>query len=247
MDFNAGLERYLLMAKVQKGAACREIIDQAISAPDVFMFQELLDLPQIQGLVGTEHEPTHRLLQCFAYGTVRQYKEQAALLPELKPEQHRKLQLLSIVFLCSQSKIVPYAELMQEAGIATVEDLEDTLIDAFGLGLVQGQLDQAQQQIQVTFAASRDLQEGDLDAMLNTITGWTNLAESTLTTLRTQMAQADSVKQARQDHSVAIQKQVEENTVKHQLDAKAAASNPRARAVRDAQSWGPSGMAGPSQ
>ena len=95
------------------------------------MFQELLDLPQIQSLVGTTHEPTYRLLQCFAYGTVRQYKgsvaafaqtilapchprlvaltktiilAQAANLPELKAEQKRKLQLLSIVFLCCQSK-----------------------------------------------------------------------------------------------------------------------------------------------
>lgn len=38
------------------------------------MFQELLDLPQIQALADSEHKAIFRLLQCFAYGTVSQYK-----------------------------------------------------------------------------------------------------------------------------------------------------------------------------
>eukprot|EP00730_Choanoeca_flexa_P015635 TRINITY_DN7225_c0_g1_i1.p1 TRINITY_DN7225_c0_g1~~TRINITY_DN7225_c0_g1_i1.p1 ORF type:complete len:147 (+),score=32.97 TRINITY_DN7225_c0_g1_i1:151-591(+) len=138
MDFNAGLERYLLMAKVQKGAACRELIDQAIGAPDVFMFQELLDLPTIQALEGTEHEPSFRLLQCFAYGTINEYKAQSSCLPELKPAQHRKLQLLTLVSACSQSKLVPYDHLLLQTGIATVDELEVSILQRLS-GTVAGQ------------------------------------------------------------------------------------------------------------
>ena len=38
------------------------------------MFGELLEMPNIKALVGTEHEPLVKLLEIFTYGTYADYK-----------------------------------------------------------------------------------------------------------------------------------------------------------------------------
>ena len=44
----AKLEQYLLMSKAAKGAAAAKLIQDATSAPGVFVFAELLEQPNIQ-------------------------------------------------------------------------------------------------------------------------------------------------------------------------------------------------------
>ena len=52
MDFGANfiskLEPFLLISKSAKGAAAAKLIQDATSAPGVFVFAELLELPSIQ-------------------------------------------------------------------------------------------------------------------------------------------------------------------------------------------------------
>ena len=43
-----GLEQFVLLAKSAKGAAVVELINQALSAPGVFVFGELLEMPSVQ-------------------------------------------------------------------------------------------------------------------------------------------------------------------------------------------------------
>lgn len=47
-NFPAKLEPYLLMGKSMKGAAAAKLVQDATSAPGVFVFSELLELPNIQ-------------------------------------------------------------------------------------------------------------------------------------------------------------------------------------------------------
>ena len=47
-NHSAKLEPFLLMAKSLKGAAAAKLIQDATSAPAVFVFSELLELPNIQ-------------------------------------------------------------------------------------------------------------------------------------------------------------------------------------------------------
>lgn len=47
-NFGAKLEPFLLMAKSVKGAAAAKLIQDATSAPGVFVFSELLELPNIK-------------------------------------------------------------------------------------------------------------------------------------------------------------------------------------------------------
>ena len=47
-NYSAKLEPFLLMAKSLKGAAAAKLIQDTTSAPAVFVFSELLELPNIQ-------------------------------------------------------------------------------------------------------------------------------------------------------------------------------------------------------
>jgi COP9 signalosome complex subunit 7 len=47
-NFVSRLEPFLLMAKSAKGAAAAKLIQDVTSAPGVFVFTELLELPNIQ-------------------------------------------------------------------------------------------------------------------------------------------------------------------------------------------------------
>jgi len=47
-NFAAKLEPFLLISKSAKGAAAAKLVQDATSAPGVFVFAELLELPNIQ-------------------------------------------------------------------------------------------------------------------------------------------------------------------------------------------------------
>lgn len=48
LNSTAKLEPFLLMSKNVKGAAAAKLVQDATSAPGVFVFAELLELPNIQ-------------------------------------------------------------------------------------------------------------------------------------------------------------------------------------------------------
>lgn len=54
------LEQFVLLSKTAKGAAAVELIKQALEAPGVYVFGELLDMPNIKE-VGLSSLPTIRL------------------------------------------------------------------------------------------------------------------------------------------------------------------------------------------
>lgn len=45
------LEQFVLLAKTAKGAACLELIKQVLEAPGVYVFGELLDMPNISEVI----------------------------------------------------------------------------------------------------------------------------------------------------------------------------------------------------
>jgi COP9 signalosome complex subunit 7 len=50
-DSSAKLEPFLLMSKSAKGAAAAKLVQDATSAPGVFVYAELLKLPNIQEVI----------------------------------------------------------------------------------------------------------------------------------------------------------------------------------------------------
>jgi len=183
----AKLEPFLLMSKSAKGAAAAKLIQDATSAPGVFVFAELLDMPTIQELAKSEQAPYHSLLQLFAYGTFEDYLKHKSTLPALNEAQLIKLKLLSLVSLSLERRILPYSLLLQTLNISTIRELEDLIIDGVYLDLLRGRLDQKAQQFEVEYAAGRDLAPGQLDALLTSLKAWSETTSTVLATLDEQM------------------------------------------------------------
>lgn len=73
------LAPYLALAKsATSPRAAADLITQATSAPNTYVFAELLQQRNVQALQGNEQYSSHfELLKCFAWGTWEQYKGKA--------------------------------------------------------------------------------------------------------------------------------------------------------------------------
>ncbi|MGH0144478.1 UNVERIFIED_CONTAM: hypothetical protein FKN15_002907 [Acipenser sinensis] len=99
------LEQFLLLAKSTKGAALAALLKQLLESPGVYVFGEVLDMPNVRELESGPHASVYQLLNLFAYGTYCDYKENASSLPELSAAQKNKLRHLSIVTLAANLKV----------------------------------------------------------------------------------------------------------------------------------------------
>jgi len=69
-------------------------------------------------------------------------------------------------------QILPYADLLQALDISNVRELEDLIIDAIYLDLLQGKLDQKEEQLEVSYTTGRDLEPGKLEQVLAALQDW---------------------------------------------------------------------------
>jgi len=203
------LQQFLVMGKNAKGKACVALIQQVLSAPNVFVFGEFLDLPNTQHLQETEDKKYLDLLRIFAYGTYSDYKANAAQLPQLTPGQTRKLQQLTIVSLSCQSRSIPYSVLQKELDITEVRELEDLIIDAIYQGVIQGKLDQKSKQLDVESAIGRDIKPESLDNMLHVLTLWGTQAELLLKTIKEKVNHANLMNETEKKQKEEFEKRVE--------------------------------------
>jgi len=167
-----------------KGAAAAKLIQDATSAPAVFVFSELLELPNIQELGKSEqHHKSFALLQLFSYKTYQDYLQHKDLFPPLNSAQMIKLQHLTIVSLAADRRILPYSDLLQALDISNVRELEDLIIDAIYLDLLHGKLDQKEEQLEVTYTMGRDLEPGKLEQILAALEDWASMTSAVLANL----------------------------------------------------------------
>jgi len=184
------LESFVLMAKSAKGAGAAKLIENATSAPGVFVFRELLDSPNVQELSSNPQlVPYLDLLKLFSYGTYEEYKLRKDALPSLNPPQLIKLKNLSIVSLASQSRILPYADLRSYLDVGSIRELEDLIIDAMYQDVLRGRLDQKEQQLEVEYTMGRDLRPGQLEELLGALKHWSEQTSQVINALDTKMTQ----------------------------------------------------------
>ncbi|KAG8871552.1 hypothetical protein FRB97_008583 [Tulasnella sp. 331] len=187
------LEPFLLMAKSAKGAAAAKLIQDATSAPGVFVFAELLEVNNIQELAtNPQHAPFLELLKLFSYGNYDEYKAHKDALPPLNANQLIKLKNLSIVSLSSKSRILPYAHLKTYLDIGTMRELEDLIIDAMYQDVLRGRLDQKEQQLEVEYTMGRDLRPGQLEEILAALKDWSQSTAQVIAALDTKLLQIDA-------------------------------------------------------
>jgi len=211
----AAIQTFVLLSKSAKGKACAAVIQQALSTPNVYVFGELLEMPNVQQLAETEDKKVLELLKIFAYGTYRDYK--AGSFPPLTPTQTKKLKQLTIVSLSAQSKVIPYSILQQELDIAELRELEDLIIDAVYQGIIHGQLDQKKKQLEVENCMGRDIRPEAIDEMVQVLTDWSGQADVLLKSIKEKISYANIMNEARQRQKEDFEKRVE--TVKSSLKA----------------------------
>jgi len=198
-DKNAeALQQYLLLAKNAKGKAAVALITQALNAPGLYHFGELLSHPNIAPLEQSD-KSSFDALRIFAFGTLTDYKAQAGL-PELSPQQLTKLRQLSLVSLAHENKVIPYSLLLERLNMANVRELEDLIIDSFYSGLIKGKLDQKSKQLEVDFAVSRDVRPGQVEVMMKVLNDWIVTSDNLVKAIDEQLKYAVSAQETQRLH-----------------------------------------------
>ncbi|XP_033896403.1 COP9 signalosome complex subunit 7a isoform X2 [Acipenser ruthenus] len=215
------LEQFLLLAKSTKGAALAALLKQLLESPGVYVFGEVLDMPNVRELESGPHASVYQLLNLFAYGTYCDYKENASSLPELSAAQKNKLRHLSIVTLAANLKCLPYSLLLTELEMRNVRELEDLIIEAIYADIIQGKLDQHKQQVEVDFSMGRDLQRGELPSISHTLQEWCSGCEAVLAGIEEQVMRANQYR----EHQLKVKQQVENEVSNLQKTLKASSSN----------------------
>ncbi|EJD54954.1 hypothetical protein AURDEDRAFT_109484 [Auricularia subglabra TFB-10046 SS5] len=176
------------MAKSVKGAGAAKLVQDATAAPGVFVFGELLELPSVSELAGSEqHGSVFELLKIFAYGTYEDYVANKARLPALNPAQTTKLKHLSLITLASRTRLLPYSVLLRSLDVANVRELETLIIDAIYQDLLSGKLDQRHERLEVASVVGRDLPPGELQGVLDALREWSQRTAAVLAALDTQI------------------------------------------------------------
>ncbi|KAG8198768.1 hypothetical protein JTE90_007078 [Oedothorax gibbosus] len=213
------LEQYLLLSKSAKGAAAVELIKQVLVAPGIYVFGELLDMPNIQELNTTQHANYYQLLHLFAFGTYSNYLENKPQYPELTPAMINKLRHLTIVSLATKEKRIPYSKLLKELDLQNLRELEDIIIDVIYADIVRGKLDQKNSRLEVEYTVGRDIKPADVDTIIQVLQDWSDGCETVLNNIENQIVKANAMK----DNHLKLKSQIENevSTIKKTLKAQA--------------------------
>ncbi|XP_071736043.1 COP9 signalosome complex subunit 7-like isoform X2 [Rutidosis leptorrhynchoides] len=187
------------------------VIIEATSHPSLFAFSEILSVPNILQLQGTDNSAYFDLLQMFAYGTWSEYKSKASNLPQLTPDQVLKLKQLTMLTLAESNKVLSYDVLLHELDVGNVRELEDFLInECMYVGIVRGKLDQLRRCFEVQFAAGRDLRPGQLGNMIHTLSDWLGTSDGLLITIQDKMKWAETMSEKHKKHQKKTEKKLEQ-------------------------------------
>ncbi|KAF2668705.1 hypothetical protein BT63DRAFT_374611 [Microthyrium microscopicum] len=182
------LEPFVLLSKSAthpRGAA--DLITQATSAPNTYVFAELLQTPNIQALRNSqEYEPYLKLLEIFAWGNFSHVQglPRDPNLPKLSPAQTQKIKLLSLLPLARLHSPLPYSTLQTALELPDIETLEALVTSAISASLITGTLDSQAAVVHVdSIAPLRDLGPGTLPELTNEFDAWSTRCATVLSEL----------------------------------------------------------------
>ncbi|XP_039008204.1 COP9 signalosome complex subunit 7-like [Hibiscus syriacus] len=214
------IDHFVKQASAQKGTALGSVIVEATSHPSLFAFSEILAVPTVAELDGTENSVYLEVLRLFAHGTWSDYKSNTGSLPQLVPDQVLKLKQLTVLTLAETNKVLPYDQLMLELDVTNVRELEDFLInECMYVGIVRGKLDQLRRCFEIQFAAGRDMRSGQLGSMIETLANWLLTSDNLLISIQEKIKWADNMSEFDKKHLKEVEDRVEE--VKKSISAKA--------------------------
>ncbi|CAG0895124.1 unnamed protein product [Darwinula stevensoni] len=203
------VEQFVLLAKGAKGAAAVELVKQAIEAPGVYVFGELLDMPNIKELAQGPHNGSWELLNLFAYGTYKDYRANQDSLPPVTPTMLQKLCHLTIVSLATKSKVLPYEMLLEELEMKNLRELEDVIIEAIYADVINGKLDQRNHQLEIHRAIGRDIRPEDIKEIASTLQDWCETCENMLYNVDSMISMANQEREKHIKHRNFVETQIQ--------------------------------------
>jgi COP9 signalosome complex subunit 7 len=215
------LQPFIHLARSNNAGSPRfiaNLITNATSSTQTYVFSELLELPTIQALrspdTPAEFKGYLKLLEIFAWGTWQEYQTTPNL-PELNPEQTLKLRLLSLLTLSTTIKPLTYSALMTALSTPTKAELESLVTTAIYASLITARLSPASNppSVNVTAVAPlRDVQPQSLPKMIADLSEWESRCGEVVTDLEAEIARikSDAAKRASraQAHSEALEEAV---------------------------------------
>lgn len=179
--------------------AAVDLIERATSAPNTFIFTELLSTPQIQALATAGDAYPHHLtlLQIFSYGTWATFRSTPSL-PALNDAQKRKLRQLTLLTLARSAHhspdpstpVLSYPSLLSALDLTFPQELEELVISAIYAGLLSAKLDPQHALVRINHVAPlRDVAPDDaaVSGLLTSLRSWASRCDATLQSLETQM------------------------------------------------------------
>ncbi|KAG8629777.1 hypothetical protein KVT40_001396 [Elsinoe batatas] len=182
----AALYPFLALSKsASSPRQAADIVTQATSTANTFVFAELLQTPAIQSLrTDLQHGNYYTLLELFTWGTWADYAAQSSSLPPLSPQQTHKLRLLTLLSLAAttpSASSLTYPSLVSSLGLSSPADLEALVTDAIYADLLTATLDPANQLVIVSAVAPlRDLAPGSVGSMIQELEAWSRRCEDVL-------------------------------------------------------------------
>ncbi|KAI9705965.1 MAG: hypothetical protein M1836_005371 [Candelina mexicana] len=184
------LDPFVLLSKsATSPRAAADLITQATSAPNTYVFAELLQTPNIQSLreAPAEYSPYLTLLEIFAWGTWADYTSTPGL-PQLSDQQSHKLRQLTLLQLSQNPNSLTYSNLLKALSLPTVRALEDLVISAIYAGLLFAKLDTLASRVDVSSVSPlRDLRPNSVPQMIKVLDDWDSRCVGVLGDLEVQM------------------------------------------------------------
>ena len=204
------LETFLLLAKNARGAAAAQLIQQVTEAPNIFTFGELLNIDGIAQLEGNDtYKKEWKLLQLFTFGTYPDYLENTADFPTLSEMQIKKLRLLTIASLASESKHVQYSILMRNLALGNLREVEDLIIEAIYADIIKGKLNQKEERLEVDFVIGRDIRVEMVDNIISILDSWRANCETAMSSLEAQIQRGNDAKEIKIKQNKMVEDEVE--------------------------------------
>ncbi|KGO64541.1 hypothetical protein PITC_093810 [Penicillium italicum] len=201
------LQPFIHLARSNSAGSPRfiaNLITNATSSTQTYVFAELLELPAVQALrspdTPAEFKGYLKLLEIFAWGTWQEYQTTPNL-PELNTEQTLKLRLLSLLTLSTTIKPLTYSALMTALGAPTKAELESLVTKAIYASLITARLSPASNppSVNVTAVAPlRDVQPQSLPKMIANLSEWESRCGEVVSDLEAEIARVkgDAAKRA---------------------------------------------------
>ncbi len=235
------LAPYIALAKsATSPRAAADLITQATSAANTYVFAELLQQPNVQALKGNaESGAFYELLTIFAWGTWETYSRSQGL-PQLSDAQALKLRLLSLLTIASEktaasSTNLSYSTLSTRLGLANSIDLEHLITQAIYSNLITATLNPSSHTVVITSVSPlRDLAPGSVVTMTAELEGWSQRCSSVLSDLDAEIAKVRAEAEKRAAREQKTEKQVKAVTDSNSGEKTAISRNTKGKARKEA-------------